>query len=77
MLPPSQSDITLHALSLQIAAAYHLVAVGDFGPVLTDNDEALVDILTAYRCIRRHISKGVDGKRYGAESAHKMMQGGI
>lgn len=70
-LPPSQLDITLHALSLQIAAAYHLATSGPFNEDLPD------DIITAYRSIRRHITKGPDGKRYGAESAHKMMQGGI
>lgn len=31
-------------------------------------------LLTAYRNIRRHISKGEDGKRYGAQEAHEAMQ---
>ena len=65
---PSQLDITLHALSLQIAAAYRMAG---------DNEDTLDDIILAYRAIRRHISKGDDGKRYGANDAHRMMQGGI
>ncbi len=71
MLPPSQSDITLHALSLQIAAAYTQLDMAAM------DDEALQDIILAYRSIRRHISKSDDGKRYGANDAHRMMQGGI
>ena len=64
----------LHALSLQIAATYHTL---DRISLPSFDDEALQDIILAYRFIRRHISKGEDGKRYGANEAHRMMQGGI
>lgn len=71
MSKPSQTDLILHALSLQIAATYHIVTSATY------DDDAPDDIKLAYRSIRRHISKGDDGKRYGANEAHRMMQGGI
>ena len=70
-MKPTLSDRILHALSLQIAVAYTQLDMAAM------DDEALQDIILAYRSIRRHISKGKDEKRYGAEAAHKMMQGGI
>ena len=33
------------------------------------------DLVTAFRNIRRHISEGEDGKRYGATEAARMIQG--
>lgn len=70
-MKPTLSDQILHALSLQIAVAYHQLNATAM------DDESLQDIILAYRSIRRHISKGKDEKRFGAEAAHKMMQGGI
>ena len=34
------------------------------------------DLVTAFRNIRRHITVGEDGKRYGATEAARMIQGG-
>jgi hypothetical protein len=65
----------LHALSLQVAYAYH--ATRQMRDDM-DTDEAVnmqKDIIAAYCNLRRYISKGPDGKRYGAGDAHKMMQG--
>jgi hypothetical protein len=66
----------LHALSLQIAATYHTLNRISL-PFIALDDEALQDIILAYRSIRRHIGKDKDGKRHGANEAHRMMQGGI
>lgn len=76
-MQPSQLDITLHALSLQIAAVYRMAKGNPDNMPLFDLEDRLDDIILAYRSIRRHISKGKDEKRFGAEAAHKMMQGGI
>ena len=38
--------------------------------------EAKADLITAFRNIRRHITVGEDGKRYGATEAARMIQGG-
>lgn len=70
-MKPTLSDQILHALSLQIAVAYHQLNMTAM------DDESLQDIILAYRSIRRHISKGKDEKRFGANEAHRMMQGGI
>jgi hypothetical protein len=43
-----------------------------------DTEDALTmqqELIRAYSNVRRYISKGPDGKRYGAGDAHKMMQG--
>jgi len=33
------------------------------------------DLMTAFRNIRRHISEGENGKRYGASEAGRMIKG--
>lgn len=76
-LPPSQLDISLHALSLQIAAVYHIAAAPDAPATAESEDNILDDIIIAYRSIRRHINKGANGKRFGHDAAHRMMQGDI
>ena len=38
-------------------------------------EDMRTDLVTAFRNIRRHISKGEDGKRYGATEAGRMIQG--
>ena len=38
-------------------------------------EDMRVDLVTAFRNIRRHISEGKDGKRYGATEAARMIQG--
>jgi hypothetical protein len=73
-MQPSQPDMILHALSLQIAATYHSLNRISLPSM---DDEALQDIILAYRSIRRHIGKGKDGKRFGSNEAHRMMQGRI
>ena len=60
-------DNHLHKISLDIAMAFkEYYAKGDM--------DTANQLLTAYRNIRRHISKGEDGKRYGAQEAHEAMQ---
>lgn len=76
-MQPSQLDITLHALSLQIAAVYRMAKGNPDNMPLFDLEDRLDDIILAYRSIRRHISKMDNGKRYGSNDAHRMMQGGI
>jgi hypothetical protein len=74
-MQPSNNDRILHALSLQIVATYH--ATRQMRDDM-DMDTALQmqqELIAAYCNIRRYISKGPDGKRYGAGDAHKMMQG--
>lgn len=68
---PTLYDQLLHVLSLQIAATYHQMILSRL------EDEALQDIILAYRSIRRHIGKDKDGKRFGANDAHRIMQGGV
>lgn len=76
---PTNKDRLLHALSLQIAATYH--AIGGEAPSLEHymlEEDMYDDLITAYRCVRRHIAKiEEDGKRFGACSAHRMMHGEI
>jgi hypothetical protein len=74
---PNRYDMLLHSLSLQIAAVYHNTHEVHENAGFEERGEMHDDIITAYRCIRRHIRKGEDGKRFGAAEAHKMMQGEI
>lgn len=74
-MQPSDNDRILHALSLQIAATYHATRHmrNDM-----DHETAITmqqELIRAYSNVRRYISKGPDGKRYGSGDAHKMMQG--
>lgn len=62
-----QRDYDLHAISLLIAIALH-----KFDDTELDAKE---DCIIAFRCIRRHITKGEDGKRYGSLKAYLAMQG--
>jgi hypothetical protein len=39
------------------------------------NDEVCDDMLMAFRCIRRHMNKGDNGKTLGSHSAYLAMQG--
>ena len=66
---PSNRDLRLHALSLQIAAIYR-----EFD-LLNDGKEACDDILHAYLNIRRHIGKDANGDRWGSKSAYQAMKG--
>lgn len=70
MNKPNLLDFALHGASLAIAKAY----VGAYNNPDTDIC-VLDDLLTAFRNVRRHITKGEDGTRYGAQAAHKAMQG--
>ena len=67
---PNLLDLALHGASLEIAKAY----VGAYNNPNTDIC-VLDDLMEAFRNVRRHISKGEDGNRYGARAAHKAMQG--
>ena len=78
----SFSDRLLHGLSMQIAALMSdpLSLSMDEGAdtVTLESNEEWQDLLTAYRCLRRHISINPDtGKRYGAEEASRMMKGDL
>ena len=66
---PTCSDMVLHSLSLQIAAAYHLVE-------LDISESEKTELINAYRAVRRIISKNVDGDRFGSDAAHRMMRMG-
>lgn len=70
MSKPNLLDLALHDASLAIARAY----VGAYNTHTTDIT-VLDDLMVAFRNVRRHISKGEDGNRYGAHAAHKAMQG--
>ena len=60
-------DKFLHNISLDICEA--------FKHYYNNNDMQIAnELLTAYRNIRRHIAKDSNGKRYGANMAHKAMQ---
>jgi len=75
MFHPTVHDLTLHALSLQIAAAYHSTYEMRQRMTQEEAKEMADDLITAYRSIRRYIAKASDGKRHGAAQAHAMMQG--
>ena len=70
MKNPNLLDIVLHDASLAIAKAY----VGAYNQSSTDIT-VLDDLMTAFRNVRRHISKDADGNRYGSNVAHRAMQG--
>lgn len=60
-------DNHLHDISLEIAKAYkEYYANGDM--------QIANELLTAYRNIRRHISKAENGKRHGSRIAYEAMQ---
>lgn len=69
LMRPSNRDLRLHALSLQVAGAYReLYEAGDI--------EAANEILDAFRAVRRPIGiNPANGKRWGSEAAFKAMQG--
>lgn len=70
---PSIRDLQLHALSLQVAAMYRSIHIESNGT----ESQALDDLLTAFRSIRRHISYENDDCRYGSHAAYLAMQGQI
>jgi len=60
-------DTYLHNISLDICEAFKYY--------YAKNDMQIAnELLTSYRNIRRHISKGKDGKRHGARQAYDAMQ---
>ena len=61
------TDKLLHSVSLTLGA----VISGNWKDL---SDDARMDLVAAFRNIRRHITTGTDGKRYGATEAWKMMQ---
>ena len=67
MKPSIPMDTFLHSISLDICVA--------FKHYYEHNEMQIAnELLTAYRNIRRHISKGEDGKRHGARQAYDAMQ---
>jgi hypothetical protein len=60
-------DSFLHNISLDICVAFKYYY---------EHNEMQIanELLTSYRNIRRHISKGEDGKRYGSRKAYEAMQ---
>ena len=70
---PSNMDLRLHALSLEIAAVYRAFHEDDGA---TYQRELCDDMLTAFRCIRRAISVNPSSeKRWGSHAAYNAMQG--
>lgn len=72
---PSNRDLRLHALSLQVATAYrelYEATLEDHG-----NLEAANELLDAFRAVRRPIGIGPDGKRWGHHAASRAMQGNV
>jgi hypothetical protein len=60
-------DHHLHKLSLDLAAAFKdCWARGE--------KDIATDLLTAYRNVRRHISRAKNGKRHGSREAYIAMQ---
>ena len=67
MKPSIPMDTFLHNISLDICEAFKYY--------YAKNDMQIAnELLTSYRNIRRHISKGEDGKRHGARQAYDAMQ---
>lgn len=64
----NNSDRLLHSVSVTLGC---VISSGwkDMPEEMRD------DLMIAFRNIRRHISKGEDGKRYGATEAGRMVQG--
>lgn len=60
-------DAFLHSISLDICEAFKYYYE-------TNDKQIANELLTAYRNIRRQISKGKDGKRHGARQAYEAMQ---
>jgi len=68
MKPTLLLEHHLHLTSLSIARAFREAYSAGNQPLADD-------LLTAYRCVRRHISVGVTGKRKGSVDAHAVMMG--
>jgi hypothetical protein len=62
------TDCLLHRISLDLAVAFR--EYYDRG-----EDQVAEQLLTAYRNVRRQISKEASGKRHGSREAYDMMQG--
>lgn len=61
------TDKLLHSVSITL------------GAVISENwkdlsEDARLDLITAFRNVRRHITKDAEGKRYGATEAWRMIQ---
>ncbi len=70
---PSVLDMQLHALSLQVAALYRELHIGNY----PERVDCKNDLLEAYRHIRRGIAFENDSFRWGSHSAYQAMQGMI
>lgn len=68
---PTKNDLKLHAISLMIADVFNEA----YNDQDTEDSSMSEDLLMAFRCVRRHITKGQDGKRYGSSEAFQMMKG--
>jgi hypothetical protein len=60
-------DTYLHNISLDLCVAFKYYYARNEMQIANE-------LLTAYRNIRRHISKGKDGKRHGSRQAYDAMQ---
>ena len=67
MKPSIPMDAFLHSISLDICEAFKYYYE-------TNDKQIANELLTAYRNIRRQISKGTDGKRVGSRQAYEAMQ---
>lgn len=61
----------LHRMSLRLARLWH---IGNSNGAWRGGDQHDA-LLEAYINVRRAITKGEDGKRFGARAAYKAMQG--
>ena len=62
---------TLHGMSLELAYIWR-ESYANRGKISDDQHD---DILEAYINVRRAITTGEDGKRFGSKAAYKAMQG--
>jgi hypothetical protein len=73
---PSQLDLRLHAASMVVgqlySEIYHICQESETSPIL---DKMATDLLTAFRCLRRHISLNPQGNRWGHAAAHSICRG--
>ena len=64
---------TIHAASLTLANAFR-----DLYSDTQNNQLAVLEVLEGYKQVRRLLPKDeIDGKRFGAEEAHKAMMGEV
>lgn len=77
MNKPNVVDMMLHSISLQIVACYKAVEQETTLTTIEAENDPLDDLVMAFRCVRRHISVGEDGKRFGSRAAFNALKDSI